>query len=48
MLKIAKRLMKKFKADFIATGEVLNERPMSQYKGAMLLIEKEAGCRVKY
>jgi len=43
MLKEAKKLMKKFNADFIATGEVLNERPMSQYRGALMLIEKEAG-----
>ncbi len=47
MLKIAKKLLKEFKADFIATGEVLNERPMSQYKSAMMLIEKKAGLEGK-
>jgi tRNA U34 2-thiouridine synthase MnmA/TrmU len=43
MLKKAKELMFSLDADFIATGEVLNERPMSQYRGALMLIEKEAG-----
>ncbi|MEM2956503.1 MAG: tRNA 4-thiouridine(8) synthase ThiI [Candidatus Pacearchaeota archaeon] len=43
MLKIAKKLMRKFHADFIATGEVLGERQMSQYRGAMINAEKEAG-----
>ena len=38
MLKKAKQLMKKEKADFIATGEVLNERPMSQTKKSLMLI----------
>jgi len=47
MLKKAKELMSKFNADFIATGEVLNERPMSQYRGAMMTIEKEAGLSRK-
>ncbi|MFN3301927.1 MAG: hypothetical protein ACK413_02815 [Patescibacteria group bacterium] len=41
MLKKAKRLMKKLKVDFIATGEVLDERPMSQHFSALKLIEKE-------
>jgi tRNA U34 2-thiouridine synthase MnmA/TrmU len=42
MLEKAKELMKKYKCDFIATGEVLGQRPMSQYKQALLNIEKEA------
>jgi tRNA U34 2-thiouridine synthase MnmA/TrmU len=29
--------------DFIATGEVLGERPMSQHKRALKIVEKEAG-----
>jgi len=29
--------------DFVATGEVLGERPMSQNRGALELIEKESG-----
>ncbi len=39
----AKKLMKKFKCQFIATGEVLAERPMSQHKKAMDIIERESG-----
>ncbi|MGB9708275.1 MAG: tRNA 4-thiouridine(8) synthase ThiI [Candidatus Pacearchaeota archaeon] len=42
MLKKAKELMPKFEAKFIATGEVLNERPMSQHLGALKLVEKES------
>lgn len=47
MLKKAKGIMKKFKADFIATGEVLGERPMSQHKKALELIERESGLKGK-
>ena len=47
MLKKAKQIMDKEKADFIATGEVLNERPMSQHKQALNLIEKESGLKGK-
>ena len=43
MLKTAKKIMEKENFDLIATGEVLGERPMSQNKQAMALIEKEAG-----
>lgn len=42
MLKIAKKMLTKEKADFVATGEVLGERPMSQNKNALDLIEKES------
>jgi tRNA U34 2-thiouridine synthase MnmA/TrmU len=42
MLKSAKRLAKKIGADIIATGEVLGERPLSQNKGALSLIERNA------
>lgn len=42
-LKRAKTLLKKFSASFITTGEVVNERPMSQRKQAIEMIEKEAG-----
>lgn len=47
MFKKAKKIAEKIKADFIATGEVLDERPFSQRKKAMLLIEKEAGLEGK-
>ena len=47
MLKKARKLMKKEKADFIATGEVLNERPMSQHFKAMQIAENESGLKGK-
>jgi len=45
MLKKAKELMKEFKADFIATGEVLGQRPMSQNKNTLELIENKASVK---
>ena len=39
----ARRLMEETGAAFIVTGEVLGERPMSQRKDAMRLIERESG-----
>src|SRR4030042_3213182 len=43
MLKQTKAYMEQVGASFIVTGEVLGQRPMSQRKDAMRLIEKEAG-----
>jgi tRNA-specific 2-thiouridylase len=43
MLKKAKARMEALGASFIVTGEVLGQRPMSQRRDAMRLIEKEAG-----
>jgi tRNA U34 2-thiouridine synthase MnmA/TrmU len=43
MMKKAKSYMKEIGASFIVTGEVLGERPMSQRRDSMRLIEKEAG-----
>jgi len=43
MLKKAKAYMEEIGASFIVTGEVLGERPMSQRRDSMRLIEKEAG-----
>lgn len=43
MLKTAKKIMQKEKYDFLATGEVLGQRPMSQNAAALRLIEKKAG-----
>ncbi|MCK4912602.1 MAG: hypothetical protein KAS05_02635 [Candidatus Omnitrophica bacterium] len=40
MLKKAKNVMSEFKASFIATGEVLGQRPMSQHKQALKRIEE--------
>lgn len=47
LLKKAKQVARKIKADFIATGEVLGERPMSQHKNTLSLIEKEAKLQNK-
>ena len=43
MYKIAKKFLEEEKADFIATGEVLNQRSFSQTLDKLKLIEKEAG-----
>ncbi len=43
MLKKAKEIMEKEGFDFIATGEVLGERPMSQNRKALKIVEKESG-----
>lgn len=42
MFKKAKKYMEEIGANFIFTGEVLGQRPMSQYKKAMKRIEKES------
>lgn len=39
----AKEYLRETGASFIITGEVLGQRPMSQYKAALRLIEKESG-----
>jgi len=43
MMKKAKEYMNEAGASFLVTGEVLGERPMSQRRDAMRLIEREAG-----
>lgn len=43
MLKKAKEYMEKTKSDFIVTGEVLDQRQMSQRLDTLMLIEKRAG-----
>ncbi len=43
MLKEAKEFMKRINAQFVITGEVLNQRPMSQRKEVFQIIDKEAG-----
>lgn len=45
MLKEAKKLAKRIGADLLVTGEVLNERPMSQHISALNIVEKEAGVK---
>ncbi len=43
MLRKAGRFMKDTGAKFIVTGEVLNQRPMSQYRRALEMLEEESG-----
>jgi len=45
MLKKAKQYADKKNIEIIATGEVLNERPMSQYKRALEIVEQESGLQ---
>ncbi len=47
LMKKAKKYAKEMGAAFIFTGEVLDERPMSQHYPAMMLIEKEGGLKGK-
>ncbi len=43
MLKEAGRVMEEIGGDFLFTGEVLGQRPMSQNKSALRVVEKESG-----
>jgi tRNA U34 2-thiouridine synthase MnmA/TrmU len=43
MFKKAKEYMERINANFIFTGEVLGQRPMSQHRNALNLIERETG-----
>lgn len=43
MLNKAKDLMRELNASFLITGEVLGQRPMSQHRKTLALIEKETG-----
>ncbi|MGM0607265.1 MAG: tRNA 4-thiouridine(8) synthase ThiI [Candidatus Muiribacteriota bacterium] len=45
MLKKTKKLLDKFDADFIATGEVLDQRPKSQKKFGLNAIIRDAGVK---
>lgn len=47
MLKKSWELANKIRAEFLATGEVIGQRPFSQTKRALALIEKEAGLEGK-
>ncbi|MFX1297230.1 MAG: hypothetical protein ACFFD2_20550, partial [Promethearchaeota archaeon] len=43
MFRKAKKYMEEIEAHFIVTGEVLDQRPMSQHKKAMMTIDQESG-----
>ena len=45
MLAKARELMLKWDAQFVVTGEVLGQRPMSQHRQALEIIEKESGLQ---
>ncbi|MHA2035511.1 MAG: hypothetical protein ACW972_08970 [Promethearchaeota archaeon] len=47
ILKKALEFNKRIKADFIFTGEVLNQRPKSQHMKALKIVEKESGLEKK-
>jgi tRNA U34 2-thiouridine synthase MnmA/TrmU len=44
MLREAAALMEARGYDFLYTGEVLGQRPMSQHRGALNLVARESGC----
>lgn len=43
MMNYSGKLLEKFNADFIITGEVLNQRPMSQNRSALDIVKRESG-----
>jgi tRNA-uridine 2-sulfurtransferase len=43
LMRLAKNLLPVFGASFIVSGEVLGQRPMSQHREALDMIEREAG-----
>ena len=45
MLTKTKELMRNWGAEFVVTGEVLGQRPMSQHRRALEIIEEESGLR---
>ena len=45
LLRRAKELMQEYGASFLITGEVLGQRPMSQRRDTLNLIERNADCR---
>ncbi len=45
MLKKAKQVMEEIQADFVFTGEVLGQRPLSQKRKQLNIIEEESGLK---
>jgi len=45
MLRKAKAIMEEKRADFVATGEVLGQRPMSQRRDTMRVVERDSGLQ---
>lgn len=44
LLSEAKKMMSEFGASFLVTGEVVGQRPMSQRRDALRVIERDSGC----
>lgn len=44
LLAEARKLMPEFSASFLITGEVIGQRPMSQRRDTLRLIERDSGC----
>jgi hypothetical protein len=44
LLSEARKMMPKFGASFLVTGEVVGQRPMSQRRDALRVIERDSGC----
>lgn len=44
MLTRARQLMESYRASFLFTGEVLGQRPMSQRRDTLNVIERDSGC----
>jgi tRNA U34 2-thiouridine synthase MnmA/TrmU len=47
MLKKARKFMEEIGASFIVTGELLDQRPMSQHRKALDVVEEESGLKGK-
>ncbi|MGK0465540.1 tRNA 4-thiouridine(8) synthase ThiI [Clostridium sp.] len=47
MMRYCGELLEKYHADFIITGEVLNQRPMSQNRSALDIVKNESGIGKK-
>ena len=45
LLSRARQMMDRFKASFLITGEVIGQRPMSQRRDTLFLIQRESGCK---
>jgi hypothetical protein len=45
LLSEAKKMMQEIGASFLVTGEVIGQRPMSQRRDALHVIERDSGCK---
>ena len=47
MISKAKEMMAEHEASFLITGEVIGQRPMSQRRDALRIIERDSGCDIR-